>query len=69
MVNLELPRSWEGDILRLRRTPDGGGEFLRWCPRNKQWSPFDRGDKFLQCPVATLEELLLAGLTTEDLFS
>jgi hypothetical protein len=62
MSDLTAPRSWEGVILRVVRTPDGGGALEMWNPRARAWEPSNLGDKFLASPIATNEDLKAAGL-------
>jgi len=66
-ASLKLPHIWEGNILRLKYLPDGGGQFQIWGPVEKAWFPTDLGDKFMAASIATPEQLRAAGVTEKDL--
>ena len=56
------PRSWDGIILRLRKTSDGAGITERWQQSSGEWIPSGRFDKLLEAPIATKAELAAVGL-------
>jgi hypothetical protein len=66
-VDLFAPRNWEGAILRLHKTADGGAEAVIWSTKVRAWEPFDRADIVVQAPIASDADLRAAGVTAADL--
>jgi hypothetical protein len=59
-------KSWEGSILRLSKTADGGAEAQVWSIKSHSWKPFDRADIVAWSSPATDAELRAVGLKAED---
>lgn len=66
-VDLFRPKNWEGAIVRLSKTPDGGAEAVVWSAKDRRWNPFDRCDIVMAAPDASDMDLRIAGVKAADL--
>lgn len=60
MSTLFKPRSWDGAIVRLEKTPEGGARSVVW--RDGSWVAGPEVGKVMSLPFASPAELAAAGV-------
>lgn len=60
------PKNWEGVIIRVSKTEDGGLASFFWNTDSRAWESFKGLDKVMKSPEATPAELRAVGLDPKD---